>query len=291
MQKIYLAGGTGFIGTYLKDYLSKQNWKVIIISRRKDSAFLSWKDLLDKGFPDDSPYYLLNLAGQSIATIWTRKNREKIFNSRLQTIENIKKIITISKRPPQKIFQLSAGFYGYFKDEPLTEQSKSGEGFLASVAAAVEEKAVHLFPEAIIIRSAIVLGKGGFLKQIHAFNRFFPLIYPSISNERNFFSFIHIGDWAEALLYLINNKTAEKIFNFSAPYFCSTANFYQLLFYFSRKLIKIKLNKNYLPCFLKEQFEEIFFTNQLIIPHNLEKAGYKFKFSDINQTLSDIFQS
>jgi nucleoside-diphosphate-sugar epimerase len=36
-RKIILAGGTGFVGKYLKDQFANAGYEVIIISRQKDS--------------------------------------------------------------------------------------------------------------------------------------------------------------------------------------------------------------------------------------------------------------
>ena len=86
-MKIIIAGGTGFIGTFLADYFVKSNNQVVILSRqqhdpKKNITYLQWdgKTLQDWAHDIDGADVLINLAGKSVNCRYTAKNKREILD-------------------------------------------------------------------------------------------------------------------------------------------------------------------------------------------------------------------
>ncbi|MGB0647984.1 MAG: TIGR01777 family oxidoreductase, partial [Bradymonadia bacterium] len=76
---------------------------------------------------------IVNLAGEPIIGRWTEQKRERILESRVQGTRLLAQWIA-SKNEPRTFISASAiGIYGTGADDPCTEASPPGEGFLASV--------------------------------------------------------------------------------------------------------------------------------------------------------------
>ena len=117
---------------------------------------------------------VINLMGENISSKrWSAKQKEKIFQSRVQGTANLVKSIQHYGQQVQSVISTSAiGIYPANDHHELDEDSpKSNSGFLAHVCNAWEEALTPLSPlRTVIIRVGIVLGnKGGGLKKITAY--------------------------------------------------------------------------------------------------------------------------
>jgi hypothetical protein len=150
-MKIFITGGTGFIGTTLTKRFIKEGYRVSILTRSpKKQTLLPKEAFLIKGNPIVAgPWQeklaqsnvVINLAGASIFRYWTKKNKEEIIKSRILTTKHIVEAMANQKRR-MHLFNASAiGYYGQKGDEILDEDSPRGDDFLASVAFKWEEEA------------------------------------------------------------------------------------------------------------------------------------------------------
>ncbi len=87
VKKAVIAGGTGFIGTYLKEKYERLGYRVYIISRQ--SAHIQWDDTHSMKDALDGAKLVINLAGKSVNCRYTESNKREIFNSRTETTEAI----------------------------------------------------------------------------------------------------------------------------------------------------------------------------------------------------------
>jgi NAD dependent epimerase/dehydratase family enzyme len=120
-KKIVLAGGTGFIGTYMANYFGKEN-EVIILTRRSsekhNNAFGSkeisteaksnvrWVTWNGKSEGDwineiDGADIVINLAGRSVNCRYNYRNMKEIFDSRLKATKVLGKAINKAAKPPK----------------------------------------------------------------------------------------------------------------------------------------------------------------------------------------------
>src|ERR1035437_6054933 len=82
MKKVVIAGGTGFIGSYLSKRFNDLGYQLLIVSR--DPNHVSWKPIdLTESF--EGAELVINLAGKSINCRHTEENKKAILDSRINT--------------------------------------------------------------------------------------------------------------------------------------------------------------------------------------------------------------
>ena len=225
-MKIFITGGTGFIGKYTTDLLSKTNHQLKILVRKHSNTSslkkqnitlvegdLSNKNSILNGMSDcDS---VINLAGHY--TFW--EPDDKIYSK--VNIEGTRNVMECALESDiKKILHTStAGVYGKQKKEPFTEESPIGqiqysEYFRTKYEA---DKIVwNLYKEkglpVVVIYPVAVLGPGDTKasgKYIHdLINRKLPA---TIFNNHTF-SFVYVKDVAQAIVNALEkeNNIGEK---------------------------------------------------------------------------------
>ncbi|MFN4182247.1 MAG: TIGR01777 family oxidoreductase, partial [bacterium] len=185
-MKIFVTGGTGFIGKEMVKRLIQAGDDVIVATRNPDKAsrilsrdisFFHW----DTQSPDALPEVLKNrdavvhLAGESVGQRWTKKIKRLIKESRVNSTKALVEAFKRTQNPPQVFLQASAvGYYGNRGDEVLDETSENGEDFLAEVCREWEEASEDL-PQygvrRIVVRIGFVLSAqgGGLAKMLLPF--------------------------------------------------------------------------------------------------------------------------
>jgi len=164
----------------------------------------------------------------------------------------------------------------------LTEESPAGNDFLARVAAdweAEAKKAQEKGVRVVITRFGIVPGdKGGALSQmIPLFKKF---IGGPIGSGRQWFSWVHIKDLAEAFVFLLKHTDITGPVNVCSP---NPIRIKDLA-----KAIGSVLNRpSFMPApgflirlFLGE-FGSVILKGQRVIPKRLLESGFSFKHPDI----------
>ena len=181
MPTAIIIGGTGLIGQELINTLLKDGYEVKALSRSKSKADKIFEGKVipivwnSKSHDELVPIInncdlIVNLAGHTIAIPWTKSNKDKIWNSRINTTEIVASAINSCNKPPKVFIQASAvGYYSHNSLEQLTENSPKGSGFLSNLTDEWELQALKCESKTrvILIRTGIVLSnKGGFLHKI-----------------------------------------------------------------------------------------------------------------------------
>jgi uncharacterized protein (TIGR01777 family) len=233
---------------------------------------------------------IINLAGASIFSKWTDEHKKAIRESRVRTTRNI--VEGIPSHPEKKItfFSTSAvGYYGFCGDEELTEASPPGNDFLARIAVEWEGealKAVEKSARVVITRFGIVMGeKGGALSQmIPLFKKY---IGGPIGSGKQWFSWVHIKDLAEAFTFLLKHPEISGSVNVCSPNPVR-----------NRDLAKVLGKALHKPSFLPApgfmvkwvlgEFGSVILEGQRVIPRKLLASGFAFQYPDIEKTLQSI---
>src|ERR1035437_4478824 len=117
MKKIVIAGGTGFIGTYLEMRFRERGYKVVLVSRSK--LHVPWEltavtEALNKAD------ILINLAGKSINCRHNPTNKKAILESRIRTTELLGGAILNCAQAPKLWINASAtGVYKLSINHPM----------------------------------------------------------------------------------------------------------------------------------------------------------------------------
>jgi uncharacterized protein len=206
--KIVIAGGTGFVGKYLTQKFIALGYEVIIISRQTNH--INWDNTKAIIAALENAAMLINLAGKSVDCRYNEKNKQEIFDSRINTTNTLGQAIMQCKNPPALwINSSTATIYRHAQDRPMTESTgEIGSGFSVNVATNWE-KTFFSFKlpgtRQVALRMAIVLGKdGGVVKPIKNLVRFG--LGGKQGNGNQMFSWIHIEDLYSIIIYRNNIK-------------------------------------------------------------------------------------
>ncbi len=149
-MNIFITGGTGFIGSYLRTMLLQEGHFLTIVTRSpakyesekaKNQRFISWDDdfVREMNRADG----VINLAGASIfGQRWTEEVKDRIYESRIESTRQIVDAIKKADAPPKVLVSGSAaGYYGDRGEEVLDESAPAGDDFLAQVCVDWEKEA------------------------------------------------------------------------------------------------------------------------------------------------------
>ena len=293
MKKVVIAGGTGFIGSYLEKRFLENGYTVLIVSRNE--GHVSWKPLeLVEAF--DGAELVINLAGKSINCRHTELNKKAILDSRLNTTLWIGNAALSCNKPPDLGINASAaGIYKSSVDHAMTEDEiELGNDFMAEVVRKWE-KTFFLFhlpvTRKIALRTSVVLGKGG--------GALPPLVCLSRlglggkqADGTQIFSWIHIEDYFQIILFLIENKSIQGIINCTSPDPVSNKEMMlsirkKLHIPFGISAPKIAIN---LGAKIIGTEPELILNSVYVIPKHLLSSGYKFKFPTVDKSLDDLLK-
>ena len=291
MKKVVIAGGTGFIGSYLAKRFVDTGYQVLIVSR--DPKHVSWK-LVDLIESFENADMVINLAGKSINCRHTDENKKEIIDSRINTTIWIGNAILACKNPPKLWINNSAcGIYKATVDQPMTEDATElGNDFLAEVVRQWEKAFLgfHLLTtRKVVLRTSVVLGKYG--------GAILPLAWLSRiglggkqAEGSQIFSWIHIEDYFQILLFLAENDSIFGIINCTSPHPVTN----KVLMGSIRKTVGVPIGipapkfAIYLGAKIIRTEPELILNSSYVIPKRLLELGYHFKFPDIEKALVDL---
>lgn len=300
MQKVMITGGSGLIGRQLTEILVAGGYKVHWLSRSKKQvpgvAVFLWD--IDKEFIEESAFnevdVIIHLAGEGIADKrWTASRKKMIIESRTRSTEFlIKKLREIPNKVTSVICASAIGFYAANTNSIITEENNSGEGFL-SESVSIWENATKKFTELPIklltLRIGIVLSKnGGAYKELIQTKSLGVL--PLMGNGKQIYSWIHIEDVCRIILFLLQNNLSG-IYNAVAPAPVSQKHLMRTVKKYSKGFqIIIPVPAFGLKLVLGEMSNAVL-NSQTISGEKILKAGYKFKFPDIDSAIKDLEMS
>ena len=156
-KKIIITGATGLIGRRLCDSLAKSGNEITIFTTNPGKAaetikyakeFVDWNFLKINEWEKiiDGTDAVIHLAGASIAgKRWDEDYKKRIYDSRIISTKNLVTAIGKAQSKPSIFITASAtGYYGNAKNNMLTEDSNSGNDFLADVCTAWELAAAEV---------------------------------------------------------------------------------------------------------------------------------------------------
>lgn len=222
-MRVAITGSSGLIGTALATHLREIGHVPVPVVRRLPKAGeIGWDPTggrLDRAALAGVDA-VVNLAGAGIGDHrWTDEYKRTIRDSRVLGTRTLVKALTSLDPLPRVLVSGSAvGFYGTRGDEPLTEASPGGEGFLADVVRAWEAEAEPASAAGIRvarIRTGLVMSpKGG------AFGRLLPLLKLGLGGPlgdgRQWWPWITLEDEVRAIEFLLTHEVSGPV-NLTGP--------------------------------------------------------------------------
>ncbi len=300
MSHVFIIGGTGFIGPYITKAFLEKGFNVIVLVRSPErqkripkGVQIIFGDPLKPGIWQDElvkAKIIVNLAGATIFKRWNKKYKQVILKSRVLTTQNIINALQDKGKGRVLLNASAIGYYGSDRgDEELIEDSKAGSDFLAQVCKAWEDAAFTGERYGIRVcsmRLGVVLGKdeGALSKMLPIFK--LGLGGP-IGSGRQWFSWIHIRDVVQAVLFLAENPKARGSFNFTAPQSVRNKEFSKILGSVLRRPAYIPVPAFFLRLLFGET-AQIFTGSVKAFPAKLLNLGYRFLFPELKEALQDL---
>lgn len=291
-KKIVIAGGTGFIGQYFEKQWRNNGYDVKIISRQPQH--ISWDDHTALVEAVNEAELLINLAGKSVNCRYNEKNKQEIMGSRVRTTKLLGEVIKECEQPPKLwVNSSTATIYRHAEDRPMTEEKgEIGSGFSVDVAKAWEEAFFSFdLPKTrqVALRIAIVLGKdGGVMTPYQNLVKFGLGGAQGKGNQR--FSWIHVEDLYQIILFLQEREDIRGVINCSAPNPVTNRELMEQMRTVMNRSFGLPAPKWMLELgavFIKTE-TELVLKSRWVLPERLQQEGYQFKFDTLEKTLHHI---
>ncbi len=302
-MKIFVTGGTGFIGKYVSRRLSESGHDIFILTRSAARAkeSIPWAIIVE-GDPRKPGEWqkraaesdaAINLAGTSIFTLWTEKARKSILDSRILTTKNLADALLSSGNEKILINASAVGFYGSrLDDEPLNEQSLPGAEFMSEVCIKWEEEAQRAASpgnRVIICRFGLVLGRdGGALSMMTPAFRYF--LGAVIGSGRQWMSWVHQEDLFRIFSLILQNGDISGPVNCVAPNPVRNAEFSRILARTLGRPVVLPAAPAFLLRTILGELANVLVKGQRVIPEKLMQVGFSFRFPTLQQALEDLIE-
>lgn len=234
---------------------------------------------------------VVNLAGASIFSRWTRRNRQRIVNSRVLTTRNIASALVRRKGKETHLLSVSGvGYYGHHGDETLDETGPPGNDFLAKLASQWEHEALaarEFNVRVVICRLGHVLGtEGGVLPKLVTASKLG--VGSTWGNGQQWLSWIHKDEVINILSLILQNNEISGPVNVTAPNPIRNREMARLLAEDLHRTMLIPSIPSFLLKLLLGEFASVFLNGQRVLPHKLLDNGYHFKYPTMQEAFADL---
>ena len=293
-MNILLTGGSGLIGSELTKILIEKGHQVRILTREKnvEHPFYHWdKNKIDEKVFDNLDG-IIHLAGCLIAKRWTKRYKEEILSSRVDTANLLFEYV--NKLDVNLKFFISASGSAYYgqitSDKIFKESDEPNTDFLAKVCVAWEN-AAYQFEEigarVVCLRTALVLAKNG--EGFKLLKKPIQLgVGANLGDGKQWMPWIHIEDLLQIYAQAVENENIKGSFNASAPENSDHSTF-------NRTLAK-KLNKPFflpnIPGFVMRltlgEMSDLVLKGSRIDANKIEETGFTFQFPTLEKAFNDL---
>lgn len=288
MEKVFISGGTGLVGTRLSEVLRARGYEVVSWSRSQSATL---NEVMDAD-------YIIHLAGANIGEKrWTAVRKKAILSSRVKTAkllyDTLKNADPSVKRLKAFISASAIGYYGAItQPTPFHETHPPANDFLGKTCQQWEAAAdsfQELGARVVKLRTGLVLAHpGGALDKM-----LIPVkmgLSSPLGSGRQFTPWVHVEDLCAMYLFALENETLNGAFNAAAPSVDTNADL-------MRALAKA-LHKPYwapaVPAFalrlvLGEQ-AALVLAGSPVSSEKILQAGFQFLYPSLEKALKNLFE-
>lgn len=296
-KNILIAGGSGLVGRRLQAILQQKGYQVRILSRSpKTSEEFAWDP--SRNFIDPQALEnidaVVNLAGAGIADKpWTAARKKELIDSRVQSAAVLERALQNTTNPPPAYISASAiGIYGNSGEIMMSETtSPADSSFMVDCCQQWETAASRIASQGIrtvILRIGIVLSPdGGALAEVARPVRFGIGAY--FGNGQAWWSWIHLDDLCDMIVWSVENEQASGIYNAVAPHpVRGKALVKAVARAMNRPAIPVPAPAFVLRAVLGEMSAVILNSN-LVSADKVISAGFRFRFPEVQEALNDLY--
>lgn len=301
MKKLVLAGGSGFVGSFLKEHFQANGWDVVTLTRRQDlgSGEVHW----NPSSPGDWVHELegaavvINLAGKSVNCRNTEANRKAILESRLASTRAIGNAIASAQNPPKLWINASSG--ALYKESFNQDRKESDEALSYDFASEVSMKWEQAFfssqakdTRKVALRISFVLGRSE--DSNNPVNTMVLSVKMGSGGRqgsgKQYMSWIHQEDMVRAIEHIIVDETIHGPVNFASPGAVTNKKFNDALSVVLKPLFRLPVPTWLLKigCAVIGTDPNLILRSRKIYPQVLLDKGFEFRFSEIEEALADL---
>jgi uncharacterized protein (TIGR01777 family) len=297
-MNVLVTGASGLIGSGLVPFLTNMGHEVIRLVRsppRPGERAVRWDPAA--GIIEDSGLRgvdaVVHLAGENISERWTAEKKAKIRDSRVNGTRLLCEALARMDTPPKVLVSASAvGYYGDRGGEILTEDSASGQGFLAEVCrvweastAPAQQKGIRVVP----VRFGVVLSDAGgaLAKMLPPFRMGMGGM---LGSGRQYVSWIALDDAVGAIHHVIVTESLQGPTNATSPNAVTNQEF-------TRTLGKVLGRPTIFPMpafaarlLFGEMADELLLASARVQPAKLVASGYAFRYPDLEAALRHLLK-
>ncbi|AZU62241.1 TIGR01777 family oxidoreductase [Neobacillus mesonae] len=298
-MRIVIAGGSGFIGRKLTQFLLNKGHELVILTRKTkhSSGKVMYVKWLEEGAEPEleikTANAFINLAGVSINDgRWTKKHQKQIYESRMEATDELLRIIKALPEKPSVLINASAiGIYPASNHQKYTEKSpKIANDFLGKTVSDWETKAKQvetLSTRAVMMRFGVVLGnEGGALPLMALPYKLFA--GGTVGSGNQWVSWVHVTDVVRAIAFAIENTKIAGPVNVTAPAPVRMKDF-------GKTIASVLSRPHWLPVptvamkLALGQKSALVLEGQHVVPEVLLKQGFEFQYPTLRTALEDLF--
>jgi uncharacterized protein (TIGR01777 family) len=292
-MRIAITGSSGLIGSKTVRALQQRGDQIARLVRPGSKrSGIQWDPATGRIDADalEGCDAVINLAGESIASLWTPRRKRRILESRVKGTSLLATALARLASPPRVL--ISASGVNYYGNRPATESidetERRGEGFLADVVERWEGAAEPARVAGIRTahpRFGLVLARnGGALK--FALPVFYAGIGGRLGSGKQVWSWVALADVVGSILHLIDHSVSGPV-NVVAPNPVSNAEF-------TKTLGEVLHRPTWLavPAFALRlaggAADELILSGARIVPRKLIETGYQFRYPELRQALQAV---
>lgn len=300
METVLITGGTGLLGRHLSRKLKEKGYNVLLLSRNSSRgnshSVYNWNP--EKNEVENEAIeradYIIHLAGAGMGDKrWTKKRRQRIFDSRIKTCGLLfDKVQESGIKLKSFISASGSGYYGTETSEKIFSETDPPSGDFTGEVCRRWEQSADRFQESGIrtvkIRTGIVLTqKGGVLDRM-----LLPVklgIGSALGNGRQYIPWIHIDDLCNIYIRAIMDKTMKGAWNAVAPEHITNREFMRSLAKVLKKPFFFPAVPSFLLKLLFGRMADIILKGSRVSANKILSAGYKFEYPDLENALKNLF--
>lgn len=299
MKKVLISGGSGLVGTALRQKLLARGYGVHILSRHPEDVegtkAFEWdvaNQTIDlKAF--EGVLYIIHLAGAGIADKrWTDERKKIIIDSRVQSAKLLLKGVNDSGIDLTAFISASGiNYYGTKTTEKIfVETDPPSTDFIGECCVKWEAAAdeFHSLARVVKLRTGVVFSpKGGALERIAQ-----PIklgVGAPLGSGKQYMPYIHIDDLCEMYIHAIEDEKMEGAYNACNGDHITNKELTKGI----AKVLNRPLWLPNIPAFIMKmlfgEMASILLGGSRASAEKIKTEGFKFEYDNLSDTLADIY--
>jgi len=300
-MKVLITGGSGTLGKEISNLVFKKKYEVNILTRNKNLKshnpqlkYYYWNPKKEDIDLDcfNNVDCVINLAGFSVFSLWTKANKTKIFESRVGSTNFILNVI-LKKNIKIKSFVNASAIAAYRDSSDFTSSENDSidnpNSFINQVVVKWENE-VKKFESKLpdisfsIMRIGLVLSKsGGLFKICKMLSKLF--ILSPIGNGNQWQSWIHEKDAAKIILSSCENSW-RGTYNLVAPNPVKQNELINKIAIFNKSRVIFPNIPSFVIKSVFGEMSEVILSSQKVKSIKLNESDFSFKY--IDDALKDL---